>query len=82
MERVGASAALLHRLWPADRTAGLPRPHPRWRAYPVTGRLAAAVGALPVPDGLRRHAWSLSLVAAYARGYRHAERFIPALRRG
>jgi hypothetical protein len=78
MERAGASAALLHRIWPDGGGATLPAPSPRWVHYPLTGPLARIAARLPLPGSLKRSAWSLTLAAAYARGYRRADAFIPA----
>jgi len=70
MRGVGASARLLHEIWPEDRSAGLVRPAPHWPLYPVAGALAGAALALPLPLRVRRRLWAMRLMAAYVAGYR------------
>jgi glycosyltransferase involved in cell wall biosynthesis len=71
MERVGRSAALLHRIHPDWDRAELASPDGwRWRALRGAGSLVEAAGRIPLPDRARDRVWKLAHLAAYARGYR------------
>lgn len=68
MERVGASARLLHEIHPEADTV-FPRPRARWRAYPAVAAVARAALAAGRSDAMRRRAWGALMLDAYARGY-------------
>lgn len=71
MERVGRSAALLHRIHPDWDRAELASPEGwRWRALRGTAPLWGAGARVPLPARARDRIWKLAHLAAYARGYR------------
>jgi glycosyltransferase involved in cell wall biosynthesis len=71
MERVGRSAALLHRIHPDWERAELGSPEGwRWQVLEGTGPLWRAGSRVPLPGRARDRVWKAAHLAAYARGYR------------